>query len=186
MFPAETTLAQDGSLVSSDIWPFHFRESDRSTLSVNFKNGQAFLLASCLKSKRIICFNKQFSNLCLRQNIKHSDERRSLNCEYWLYFVENKVWTNQQEAGLGLFSLVKNLFENKQERKGFRSMIASSQFSNLQLGNLAIWQLGNLRIWQLSKKCWTHFQLWQLSEFETFNFGNFQFNVKTVIYGRNI
>ena len=30
--------------------------------------------------------------------------------------------------------------------KGFRSMIASSQFSNLQLGNLATWQLGNLAI----------------------------------------
>ena len=81
MFPAETTLAQDGSLVNSDICPFHFRESDKSTLSVNFKNGQAFRLASCLKSKGIKCFNKQFSNQCLRQNIKQSDERRSLTFE---------------------------------------------------------------------------------------------------------
>ena len=85
MFPAETTLAQDGSLVSSDICPFHFRESDKSTLSVNFKNGQAFLLASCLKSKTIICFKKQFSNHYLRQNIKQTSEH--LNCEYWIYFV---------------------------------------------------------------------------------------------------
>ena len=37
----------------------------------------------------------------------------------------------------------------KQERKGFRSMIARSQFSNLQLGNLATWQFGNLAFWQL-------------------------------------
>ena len=36
----------------------------------------------------------------------------------------------------------------KQERKGFRSMIASSQFSNLQLSNLATWPLGNLTTWQ--------------------------------------
>ena len=62
-------------------------------------------------------------------------------------------------------------------------MIASSQFSNLQLGNLAAWQFGNLTtwqfgnltIWQLSKKCWTHFQLWQLSKLGTFNFGYFSF-----------
>ena len=41
--------------------------------------------------------------------------------------------------------------EKKQERKGFRSMIASSQFSNLQsqICNLATWQFGNLAIWQL-------------------------------------
>ena len=61
MFPAETTLAQDGSLVSSDICPFHFRESDKSTLSVNFKNGQAFRLASCLKNKGITYSNREFS-----------------------------------------------------------------------------------------------------------------------------
>jgi hypothetical protein len=68
----------------------------------------------------------------------------------------------------------------KQERKGFRSMIASSQFSNLQFGNLATWQFGNLAIWQLGNLAtWqfgnlaTCFQLWKLSKLATFNFGNF-------------
>ena len=45
----------------------------------------------------------------------------------------------------GIFFLPFNYI--KQERKGFCSMIASSQFSNLaiwQLGNLATWQYGNL------------------------------------------
>ena len=60
--------------------------------------------------------------------------------------------------------------QTKQERKGFRSMIASSQFSNLQLGNLATWQFGNLAIWQLG-----NLATWQLSKFGTFNFGYFSF-----------
>ena len=57
--------------------------------------------------------------------------------------------------------------ELKQERKGFRSMIASSQFSNLQLVNLATWQLGNLATWQLSKLA-----IWQLGNLATWQFGN--------------
>ena len=36
-------------------------------------------------------------------------------------------------------------------------------------------QVQNLATLQLGKKCWTHFQLWQLSKLGTFNFGNFQF-----------
>ena len=54
-------------------------------------------------------------------------------------------------------------------------MIASSQFSNLQLGNLArnaelTFNFGN-------------FQNWELSILATFNFGNFQFNSsKLLIY----
>ena len=92
-------------------------------------------------------------------------------------------------------------------------MIASSQFSNLQLGNLATWQFGNLAIWQLGKKCWTYSQhsqfsnlqlgnlatwqfgnlaIWQLGNFQnlelsilaTFHFGNFQFNSSKLLTGR--
>ena len=96
MFPAETTLAHEGSLVNSDICPFHFRESDKSTLSVNFKNGQAFRLASCLKSKGIICFNKKFSNQCLRQNIKQGD--KLWNAKFELFFLFWKL-TLDQSAG---------------------------------------------------------------------------------------
>ena len=48
-----------------------------------------------------------------------------------------------------------NQEEFKQERKGFPSMIASSQFSNLQLGNLArnselTFNFGNFQNWKLS------------------------------------
>ena len=69
-------------------------------------------------------------------------------------------------------------------------MIASSQFSNLQLGILATWQFGKLAIWQLGNLAtWQfgnlarnaeltfnfgNFQFLQLSIFATFNFGNFQ------------
>ena len=57
-------------------------------------------------------------------------------------------------------------------------MIASSQFSNLQLGNLAIWQLGNIaRNAELTSTLATfkigNFQFWQLSILATFNVGNF-------------
>ena len=85
-------------------------------------------------------------------------------------------------------SFVKKVFPSlavekiKQERKGFRSMIASSQFSNLQLGNLTTWQFGSSAIWQLDNLAtWQemlkstlatfnryNFQLWQLSILATF------------------
>jgi hypothetical protein len=57
---------------------------------------------------------------------------------------------------------------NKNERDGFRSMIASSQFSNLQLA-----------IWQLGKKAKRQLTTWQFGSIAinaeiTFNFGNFQ------------
>jgi len=72
-------------------------------------------------------------------------------------------------------ALASKMSQIKQERKGFRSMIASSQFSNLQLGNLAIWQLGNLaRNAELTFN-FGNFQFLQLSIFATFNFCNFQF-----------
>jgi hypothetical protein len=67
-------------------------------------------------------------------------------------------------------------------------MIASSQFSNLQLGSLATWQFGNLATWQfgnLERNAeltfnFGNFQFWQLSFWQlsilaTFNFGNFHF-----------
>ena len=88
----------------------------------------------------------------------------------------------------------KNKKEFEQERKGFRFMIASSQFSNLQLQicNLATWQFGNLVIWQLDNLArnaeltfnFGNFLNLELSILATFNFGYFQFNVKTVIYGK--
>ena len=61
------------------------------------------------------------------------------------------------------------LHKEKQERKGFRSMIASSQFSNLQLQicNLATWQLGNLTIWQLG-----NLTIWQLGILAFWQLGN--------------
>ena len=53
-------------------------------------------------------------------------------------------------------------------------MIASSQFSNLQLGNLATWQFGNLAIWQLGNLAtWQFGNLARNAEL-TFNFGNLQ------------
>ena len=72
---------------------------------------------------------------------------------------------------------LKLCLNNKQERKGFCSMIASSQFSNLQL---AIWQLGNLAIWQLATWQLGNLEIWQdmlnsLSTLATFQIGNFQF-----------
>ena len=49
--------------------------------------------------------------------------------------------------------------------KNERDFAPWSQVHNLATCNLATF----------SKKCWTHFQLWQLSKLATFNFGNFQF-----------
>ena len=71
-------------------------------------------------------------------------------------------------------------------------MIASSQFSNLQLGNLETWQLGNLATWQFGNSArnaeltfnFGNFQFYQLSFFATFNFGNFQFNSSKQLTGK--
>ena len=103
--------------------------------------------------------------------------------------------------------IVCNLKDTKQERKGFRSMIASSQFNNLQsqicnlatwqLGNLVIWQFGILAIWQFGNLAtqefgnlarnaeltfnFGNFQNWELSILATFNFGSFQFNSSKIL-----
>ena len=77
----------------------------------------------------------------------------------------------------------------QQERKGFRSMIASSQFSNLQLGNsrqlatcnLATWQLSNSR--QLATCNFGNLQIWQLAILTIFNYGYFQANFNTLVNG---
>ena len=71
-------------------------------------------------------------------------------------------------------------------------MIASSQFSNLQLGNLAIWELGNLNnmaTWQFGNFArnaeltfnFGNIQNWELSNLATFNFGNIQFNSSKIL-----
>jgi hypothetical protein len=63
-------------------------------------------------------------------------------------------------------------------------MIASSQFSNLQLGNLATWQFGNLaRNAELTLN-FGNFQNWELSILATFHFGNFQFNSSKLLTGK--
>ena len=55
-----------------------------------------------------------------------------------------RSFKSQEKKDHWIDNTKRSLDNEEQERKGFRSMIANSQFSNLQLGNLATWQFGNL------------------------------------------